>query len=619
MKLEPEDAAGSPAPADRAAPERYRGSFEFPRVPLGEGDVLVYSPLTREARRLSPLAVRLLQGCRTFATLDEHAARLVRELDASPPLAEAVRDQLGELARAGLLVPMSGLLRACGRGGLPAPRITTLGVPTRDRTPSLERCLASYLANGLRHGRAFDVVVADDSGGPEVRRANMAVLAGLKIDHGIRAFYAGPEERSRFAEALARQAGLPRDDVRFGLLNDEGCPVGTGACRNALLLHAVGEAMLQVDDDTTCRLAPAPGARAGLVFSSQSDPTEFWFPGEEEPWPQSAEEPDFLALHEQLLGKGLGDCLDGLGPGVEPDLDRAGAGFFRALEASGGRVLATAAGVMGDSGMGSPSYFLGLAAPSRERLLRSERVYRHALARQQVLRAATRPTVSDGSFCMAPNLGLDNRELLPPFTPVQRDQDGHFAVLLRTCFAGGYIGLLPWMVHHRAPAPRLQSPEEFWRAAARVTSGQILRALVGSFSSGAHPSDRPGNLRALGRSLQEWGLAAPADFEELVRLLLWNQASRRVALLEGQLRESRGQPGFWADDARRLLACLRDALADRAYAVPIDLDAPDVGRTDPGLFQRLVRRLGRFVQAWPDLVAAARELRARGQRAAVEI
>src|SRR5262249_17709266 len=169
----------------------------------------------------------------------------------------------------------------------------------------------------------------------------------------------------------------------------------------------------------------------------------------------------------------------------------------------------------------------------------------------------------------------------------------------------------------RAPLPRRRSPEDFWRGATRVTSGQVLHALVGSFSPGAHRSDRRESLRALGRSLEEWGSAAPADFEELVRLLLWNQASRRIGLLEGQLHEARGRPGFWADAVGRLLAALRAALADREYAVPSDLAGLTDGRDALGPFQRLVLRFGRLVQAWPDMVAAAKELRARGHGPAV--
>jgi hypothetical protein len=104
----------------------------------------------------------------------------------------------------------------------------------------------------------------------------------------------------------------------------------------------------------------------------------------------------------------------------------------------------------------------------------------------------------------------------------------------------------------------------------------------------------------------------------LVRLLLWNQFSRKAVQLENLLRESYDQPLFWAEDARRLLSIWREVLADRRYVVPSDL-VPSFGSAAFGRLQRLVLRFGRFVQIWPDLIVAARELRERSQRLAVEV
>src|SRR5262249_38689334 len=150
---------------------------------------------------------------------------------------------------------------------------------------------------------------------------------------------------------------------------------------NALLLHTAGELLLQVDDDTACRLAPAPEAQDGLVLSSQFDPTEFWFSSEGDTLPpcDPLSEQDLPAIHAQLLGKSLGHCIADAKANAALDLDPTAAAFFRKLEPRGGRVVVTAAGVAGDSGMGSSAYFLSQDGSSRARLLHSERTYRHAL------------------------------------------------------------------------------------------------------------------------------------------------------------------------------------------------------------------------------------------------
>jgi hypothetical protein len=151
---------------------------------------------------------------------------------------------------------------------------------------------------------------------------------------------------------------------------------------------------------------------------------------------------------------------------------------------------------------------------------------------------------------------------------------------------------------------------------ARIPSGQIIQALVRSVAPGPDRSDGNRNLRALGRSLAEWGAAAPDNIEELVRVLLWNHLSRQACLWEGLLRKYGGQPAFWADDVRQLLAVLREALPGKDFTSPPDLAEAFGADAACARLQRLVRRFGELLQVWPDMVEAARDLRARGLRLA---
>jgi hypothetical protein len=432
-------------------------------------------------------------------------------------------------------------------------------------------------------------VVVDDSASEAARAANRDLLRELGGRWGARSFYAGPRERAGFVEALVRQAGLPEGPLRFALLRGEGWPVATGAGRNALLLHAAGDLLLQVDDDTLCRLAPAPESRPGLVFSQRPDPTEFWFPDGDGPAlpPGDPMEADLLAVHEGLLGTTV--------PGPQ-----------------GGQVLVTAAGVAGDSGMGTAAYLLFLDGPSRARLLRSEEGYRAALTGRRLLRAATQTTVCRPGLCMALNLGLDNRRLLPPFLPVMRNQDGVFAALLRACFPDALFGFLPWTVLHEPPAPRPSLADGLRGSGSGVRTGQAFQIVIGALAPGLGGTNAAQRLRALGARLEELGSAEAADFEGGMNALLRAHMSGLAARLESLLREHGGQPAYWAADARGLLTALREALPRPDWAAPVDLRA--AFGLDPARerFRGLVRQFGELLRVWPDLVEAARDLRGRG-------
>jgi hypothetical protein len=306
--------------------------------------------------------------------------------------------------------------------------------------------------------------------------------------------------------------------------------------------------------------------------------------------PPAGGEADLLAAHEGLLGQAV--------PGPQ-----------------GGPVLATAAGVAGDSGMGTAAYFLLLGGASRARLVRSAEAYRAALTGRRLLRAVPTATVGRPGFCMALNLGLDNRGLLPPFLPVLRNQDGVFAALLRACRPEALFGFLPWVVPHEPPGPRPSLADGLREAVTGLRTGQAFQLLIGALAPRLTGTGAA-RLRALGASLAEVGAAPAADFAAALGGLLRAQMGALAARLEGLLAEYGGQPAYWAEDVRGLLAAVREALP-RPDVTPADLRAAFGRERAPEVFRGLVRQFGELLRVWPDLVEAARDLRAGGVRPAV--
>jgi hypothetical protein len=149
-----------------------------------------------------------------------------------------------------------------------------------------------------------------------------------------------------------------------------------------------------------------------------------------------------------------------------------------------------------------------------------------------------------------------------------------------------------------------------------VRSGQILLVLIRAVPP-AEGADGAKALGHLGRVLGKWGSLPAVEFREMVGRLLGDQLRRQAGLLASRLQQFGGQPEYWARDVRGLLGLL-DAEAVRGPdTVAWDLAeafGPDAAHER---LQRLVRRLGDLLQAWPGMMAAARALRARGVRLAV--
>jgi hypothetical protein len=591
------------------------------KFPAGAGLTLVYSKLNRAAHVLPDQLVYLLDQCRTFKTLAEHARDCCRSTSGGDGLIPQVEGHLMALAAAGLLVAESEIAarlpHACA--SFAAGKIATVGIVTRNRAGSLRRCLTSYIENSRRHGRANDFVVMDNSEEAQTRDQIRWMLQSLKHDYGVKVSYAGREEKTRFASALTALCEAPPEIIDFALFDPEGCGCSIGANRNALLLHTAGDLAFGADDDTVCRIAPAPDMRGGLAFDSRWEIMRFWFfPNHESALRAVAfVEEDILGLHERLVGRSLSDL-------ASSSLDAGGLRFdqvdsrpLRDIERHRGRVLATFNGIVGDSGMHTPVPYLVLGADSRARLVRSEQDYLSAWTSREVLRVVDREYISASAWCVTTAYAFDNRSLLPPFMPVLRSEDDLFGLTLQACFDDGYFGYLPWALVHAPAESRTYPPDSITSEASSISMLHLMLAAITSFRVWPGLMNEAERLRALGRHLIEIGSLRQPDFEEFARLHIWRLQCDYARYHEQHLAACGAQPEFWASDIRRFTETLRRALPGKDYLVPRDLLA---ARRDPEearcLARRLVFRFGQLLHWWPELVEAARTLRDREHRLA---
>lgn len=474
--------------------------------------------------------------------------------------------------------------------------ITTIGIVTRNRLHSLIACLESYLRNCQRHARTPEFVVADDSPGAKAADLTKAALRSLADRFNTRIRYGSWEDKCRFAAALAAESAVSREIISFGLFGDERCPQSTGANRNCLLLDTLDTLMLAADDDTLCQIAAVDERETAMSFFSGYDPTEFWFFPDRTRATQAVSfiDVDVLGCHEGLLGSTVAD-LDG--PAMKS-----------------GRVAMTLHGLVGDSGMASPRYYLTLTGASRDRLVASPQAYRSAFESREVLRSVHRPMITEGPFCMTTFLGLDNRLLLPPFFPVQRNSDGIFGLMLWKCLDGNRVAFLPWALLHTPDPPRAFVPEEMWVEAATVRMDDIVMASVLGHDRQIGPVTTATRWADLGKYLHSLGSLAPADFQAHVRTLQQFRNFASLTALHGQLHTYGSSPNFWADDTKRMIELMSTASNTEDYLVPRDLRHGSNADEARQLSQELVGKFGELVEAWPTLVDAARRLRANGCR-----
>lgn len=488
-------------------------------------------------------------------------------------------------------------------------RIADVAVLTCNRPAALARALDSYIAHAQRHARrGVAFTVFDDSADAAVQAQNRQ-LAAEAGRHGATS-YVGIAERGRFAARLV-EAGCPADVVQFALFGSAWHGLTVGANRNAAILETAGRPVLFVDDDTECTpvLSPAVTAGAVRVRRGPADqdpvfPCRLWVRDSHDPratWPEADHDLDVLDLHERLLGRHVRDIAfagdEGGSPGEAAPVEPA-------------RVVVTLNGLLGDCGWQSPTQYLWLTREPFESLARSEAEYRAACCTREVLRVADRVVVADRTDnMMATFFALDNRTVVPPFSPIARGEDVTFGLLLCACVPWASIGHLPVALRHAPIEARRFAPREVLSGALAVDLCTVVAAWL---SGAAIPRAPEAGLAGVGDRLAALGRMRRDDAAELLRSATLEFVSRRFTALEARA-EARSDRPWWQSDVRALLQAWRHASRHRAYHVPVECLR---GVSVEAGVDRLIgyfSDVGRLLQWWPEIVRCSIDLRERGQ------
>jgi hypothetical protein len=566
---------------------------------------------------LPGFVVDFINSCENFASLESHLAKYADKHAWGELECDTLRSWLPKVTGAGLLISAKDVLETCQKstdGHAPAT-ITTIGFPTGgDRVDLVERALRSFASNAARHQRPVDFLIADSSSKPAHRTAFRERLATVGRELGVAIRYSGEVERRLFAGELIRR-GADADAVEFALFDPLGVGFTCGANRNALLLDQVGRAFFSVDDDVTCELAAAPATEFRLRAFSQCDPYARWLFADRESALQHAPsvDADFIGSHEAMLGHSLGALTSGLS--VEQfDVSQATDDFVRRAAKCNGRVRATFSAHLGDPGIPTSVYFLYFEGENRRRLTASEAHYRAVLASRNVFVVSPSAGVGDSSTSPGMAMGLDHRELLPPFFPVLHAEDFVFGAALWQTIGNAFLAHTPLAVRHEPrPGKGILQPGDLGgeNRAVIFEFAHLMRRVILRFMRG-DSSTPAARMKALGESLAAAGEQPLGDFLDFIHAHVLEHESGKLDHLETELREDTESPDFWREDVEAYIAHVREALTHDDFDIPFDLKGDRSDEANRVLMRELFIRYGRLLQAWPKIVDIAREVHASG-------
>ncbi len=550
-----------------------------------------------------------LSGSRT---LEQHLAVLGEKFPRGVG-GEPFHNALKELISLGLLIPEEDFLRSVtsvdenSRRDLPSnpPSITAVGIIAAGDTYAAS--LESFIEHGSVNGKPLSIVICDDRGTGAAARAKERPSDENRIE------YFGLAERRRFAEAILEESrgSFDQSILAFALFGDERFTFRAGANRNAFLLSRIGEAVVMSDDDEGCEYALARDPAEGVCLDSRANAAKLLpFPGDQDAFDSASERRfDLPAAHEVVLGRSIAGCLGSSLLAEEAvDLEHAWPRLIDSVARLSPKVVATTAGVLGDSGMGYPRELLFLEDEARELMLRSEDVYRRSIESRSVCWATNRPVITDAPFFRTGHCGCDTRELLPPFAPVGRLESGFFGELLTRCYPPGCIAHIPAAVLHKPSVRRSFTREDVRRVELR--SNDLLTLLLYMLpQSPIFPLSPEAALRSAGAHLSALGSCKKQVFSDAVHDLWLKKAAAEIERAEAALALYGSTPYYWAEDVRHLIETYEASIRSGLPPFMVDIAAKQDAEHMLSIAQGYVKRHGELLSVWPDIYEAARRVR----------
>ena len=584
------------------------GDCEFIRI--NEATMIVINRENGNQQIMTSQVVAGLKTCSEFKTIDAHAAHLANtrsELDGDVSMAVAA---LNGLRDAGMLLVAKDV---CSKLEKVIPRQlppTRAFIITCDRPVAVERLLESMLRAGKlsQHDALF---LVDDSRESENRAANRELVAKFNLRSAKDMLYFGEDAQDALLSELIKKLPSHISGIRF--LLDRSLWQGHktyGRSRTLCLLLSIGYRALIMDDDIICQAMLPPIVEGGVGIGSEHVRKATFYSSEQELM-QSGRLADFdpLSGHATLLGTTLSHALQAAnsGPLQESQLLNVNAMLANLLMPDSS-IIVTQCGSLGDPGTSTTHWGLFQSEDSIERMIAAPHGIREALENRLNWLGSTRPNFFKMPF-MSQVTGLDNSQLLPPYFPAFRGEDGLFGAMLVNMHRDSVSLEYPWSVPHRPVDARSFNSESLIGTTGSIAlfSSHLTRNI--NYLDGTSPENNLGCIasEALRLSVRP-DMALTMDF----RAELGEAQVNQLHALQSQLSlsekyHSTELRGYFERNIEALQSALSVAQSPARYGAAINVTEAEA----LAYFRSVAGNFSAALTGWVDMRSVASDLTER--------
>jgi hypothetical protein len=579
--------------------------------PANGGNLLIHNTRTSKRVMVKPEVYATLVSCIEFQTLDQHVANIIDRHPSMQGQQANVRDVLQSMLDSGIMVSASQISESLKEKpkATPDQNHPVVAIITWERPQALERLLESVAAN-CDCSKVQRFYVIDDSREQDNISQNQALVESFASQLEAPLHYFGQKEQQSLLSNLSKK--LPQHEDAIHFLADQSRwhdHWTSGLARNLALLLSCGDRLVMLDDDSICDVYNPALPKPNISFSD--DPREAEFFAEESDWATWHQplNPDPIDRHMQCLGLPFSQAVNVLG---QQHLKPAGLTNATALLTSelkkDSPVLMTECGSLGCPGTSSNTWLPDMASASLQRMLASKLKTSNALNKRMLWSGRNQP-----HFAPRPNMsqitGFDNRQMLPPYFPIERGEDRLFGNMLDFVFPSAVTLDYPWAI------PHLPMPQRHWEEKDRDFSRGdsfpmfFVEQVVGLKSTclASTPTER---LNSLANWFNEMADASTESLQSMYRDSRLQSGAELSMHLTSLLNEDDSAQSDW-----------QEYLKNGIQALSLDMDKasredfPTKGRPENmesteliGFWQNTWSGYAAALKAWPDIREAAADI-----------
>ncbi len=454
-----------------------------------------------------------------------------------------------------------------------------------------------------------EIIVCDDSSDGEVRTKNKEIVKNAIREHQVDILYLGKEEKKHLIQSLqdVNFDEKIKNALEFAFFGDRVFEFlkGPGTNRNAALTACAGRRFLSLDDDTDMRFFSRKGTEDNIEISTKKPDLEFaafanWKNVDKVCVPFSE---DSLALFDKMVAATSSEKIREF---KQKDRHIYYDDAIKSCDVKNSPVKVVMAGICGGRWYSRPFGFYFADGALRKSMFRKKRDYEHAKFSPIAVMHAPRFVLSPHPVLVSTAVGVDAREIVPPFIPHIRNQDTIWGMLMKYCYRESFTAHLPFAISHVNSEKVSFKEEDFTRVTA--DAGLMTSLIMRDIGRRINKLSPDKVLQRVGEIFISFSRLSHKEWMAYLRSLWLVHVGTSCNELERLLEKHRRRPAYWAKDVQNFMENIRGQALEPSAYLPREFLSVWNEREAGERYQNLLYRYGELLIAWPLIWKSVQKL-----------